>query len=222
LVAKPLAAQTAEAFTTEAKGDGPNKPLTFELKRVDGSHPYLEARGITKETATIFGVGFFPGKGLMSGRIVIPIHNAHGELVTYAGRALDDNADPRYRLPASFNKTLELYNLHRALACDHSIGVVIVEGFFDAMNVHQAGFPAVVSLMGWSLSEAQAGLIVAHFDRAILMLDADAAGQEATPRTAVRLARSLDVRIADVPNGSQPDVLSSNEIKQILERHVKN
>jgi DNA primase len=91
----------------------------------------------------------------MSGRIVIPIHNAEGELVAYSGRALDEATEPRYKLPAGFNKSLELFNLHRALA--HStVMVIVVEGFFDAMKVHQAGFPAVVALMGSSLSDVQA------------------------------------------------------------------
>lgn len=89
-----------------------NKPLTFQLKSVDCSHPYLSERGITKETAEYFGVGFFPGKGSMNGRIVIPIHNQHGKLVAYAGRAID-GSEPRYKLPAGFHKSLELFNLHR-------------------------------------------------------------------------------------------------------------
>src|SRR5260370_268330 len=57
-------------------GEGePNKPLTFELQKIDHAHPYLAERGITKETARTFGVGYFPGKGSMHGRFVVPIHN---------------------------------------------------------------------------------------------------------------------------------------------------
>src|SRR5947209_68500 len=82
---------------SDAAGGGVlvNKPLACTLRDVDASHPYLAERGITRETAERFGVGFFPGKGSMAGRIVIPIHNAEGELVAYAGRALD-GAEPRY------------------------------------------------------------------------------------------------------------------------------
>lgn len=191
-----------------------NKPLPFTLRDINSSHPYLGERGITRETAEHFGVGFFPGKGSMSGRIVFPIHNAEGELVAYAGRALGDD-EPRYKLPAGFNKSLELYNLHRAARCDSRGVVIVVEGFFDAMNVQQAGFPSVVALMGVSLSDVQAEMLCA-FDRVILMLDSDEAGAEAVPKIAAQLARRLLVRIAAVPEGKQPDQLSTEEIRAIL------
>ena len=59
-----------------------------------------------------FGIGYFPGKGSMSGRVVIPIHNERGELVAYAGRAIDQT-EPKYKLPAGFKKSAVLFNLHR-------------------------------------------------------------------------------------------------------------
>src|SRR4051812_19131414 len=70
-------------------GGGKNPALALQLKGVDGGHAYLVGRGISRETAEHFGVGFFSGKGSMSGRVVIPIHNGEGELVAYAGRAVD-------------------------------------------------------------------------------------------------------------------------------------
>src|SRR6185369_3379141 len=78
-----------------------NKPLRFFLRDIDLSHPYLAGRGISQETAFHFGVGGFSGKGSMRGRVVIPIHNGQGELVAYAGRALNGEA-PKYKLPANF------------------------------------------------------------------------------------------------------------------------
>jgi len=86
-------------------------------------------------------------------RVVIPIRNLYGQLVAYAGRALDDRP-PKYKLPAGFRKALELFNLQRALAAGGKT-VIVVEGYFDCMLVHQAGFPWVVALMGCSLSVTQ-------------------------------------------------------------------
>jgi DNA primase len=106
----------------------------------------------------------------MSGRIVIPIHNQHGELVAYAGRAID-GSEPRYKLPAGFHKSLELFNLQRAIGGSNAGGrVVVVEGFFDCMKVSQAGF-ACVALMGSSLSEPKEELLARYFKNACLMLD---------------------------------------------------
>ena len=73
----------------------------------------------------------------MHDRIVIPIHNPEGELVAYAGRSID-GSEPRYKFPAGFHKSLELFNLHRVRG---EVSVVLVEGFFDCMKVTQAGFP---------------------------------------------------------------------------------
>ena len=114
-----------------------NKPLTFNLQNIDHHHPYLKERGVTEEIAQKFGVGFFPGKGSMHDRIVIPIHNPKGELVAYAGRSID-GSEPRYKFPAGFHKSMELYNVHRVR---DEVSVVLVEGFFDCMKVTQAGFP---------------------------------------------------------------------------------
>src|SRR3989442_1687616 len=60
----------------------PRLHLTLVL---DYSHPYLGKRGLTQETIETFDVGHC-SHGLMAGRIVIPIQNAKGELVAYAGR----------------------------------------------------------------------------------------------------------------------------------------
>jgi DNA primase len=58
-------------------------------------HPYLERRGISRQTAALFGVGYYAGRGFLQGRMVFPIHNAEGERIAYAGRSLD-GSEPRY------------------------------------------------------------------------------------------------------------------------------
>jgi DNA primase len=191
-----------------------NTPLGFELKGI-AYHPYLESRGITKETAETFGVGFFPGKGSMAGRVVIPIHNETGELIAYAGRAID-NTEPKYRFPPGFSKSHALFNLNRVLKLPAPRRVIVVEGFFDAMKVHQAGFPAVVALMGCTLSDVQAALLVTHCEAATLMLDGDETGQEATTRISAQLIHNIYVKVAPLSGGNQPDQLSSEEIKTLL------
>src|SRR5260370_34664768 len=115
----------------------------------------------------------------MSGRVVVPIYNDRGELVAYAGRSIDAT-EPKYKLPAGFKKSAELFNLHRVLGLpQESRGRVIVcEGFFDCMKVHQACLPAVIGLMGSSLSDAQEKFLQ-KFAQVILLLDGDEAGREA-------------------------------------------
>jgi DNA primase len=196
--------------------DAENKPLGFTLRNIDHSHPYLTARGITRATAEYFGVGFFGGKGSMHGRIVIPIHNRRAELVAYAGRSIDES-EPKYKLPAGFLKARELFNQHRVLS-DSSANdthVMVVEGFFDCMKIHQTGYPRVVALMGSSLSDTQEK-VLAGFSRLVLMLDSDEAGRGATAEIAGRLMSKAFVRVINLPDGMQPDQLSSEDIRAIL------
>jgi DNA primase len=198
-----------------------NKPLSFALTGIDHAHPYLRQRGIKEATAKDFGVGYFSGKGSMSGRLVIPICNDKGELVAYAGRSLD-GSEPKYKLPSGFHKGLVLFNYHRVLKeVGARTAIVLVEGFFDCMKIVQAGFPAV-ALMGSSLSEAQEELITGDFERVILMLDGDEAGRSGADTIAARLYRKMFVRIVEVGEGRQPDQLSSDEIKKTLGSLFKN
>jgi 5S rRNA maturation endonuclease (ribonuclease M5) len=189
--------------------------LPFAL-RLSGWHQYLEQRGVDPQTAEQFGVGYYTGGGFLKGRIVFPIHNAGGELVAYAGRAVN-GGEPRYLFPGGFRKSQVIFNFHRALAGAKASAaqVIVVEGFFDCLKVHQAGYPNVVALMGTSLSQLQWKLLETRFREVILMLDGDAAGQRATQALSSRWPA---VCVARMPAGCQPDQLSPGEIQGILGR----
>ena len=196
----------------EPRDELTNKPLAFELRGIDPVHPYLAARGISRETLDLFGAGFFPGKGSMAGRVVIPIHSEKGELVAYVGRAID-GSEPKYKFPAGFHKSLVLYNLGQAVRENSAGAVAVVEGFFDCMKVQQAGHPCA-ALMGSSLSEDQEEILCRNFRKVLLMFDGDEAGRACTEDCLRRLSRRLWVRVADVPEGRQPDQLTDEEISQ--------
>jgi DNA primase len=149
----------------------------------------------------------------MHGRCVIPIHNLKGELVAYAGRAID-GSEPRYKFPAGFHKSLELFNLHRAQG---ELSIVVVEGFFDCMHVAQAGFPCV-ALMGSTMSKAQEDLLAEQFGHVVVMLDGDEVGRKAMAEIIDRLQRVVyRVDAIDLPDGVQPDGLSSDELSRLLD-----
>jgi DNA primase len=204
----------------------PNPPLKFRLEKLQRDHPYLtETRALTQETIIDFGLGYFSGeKGLMVGRIVIPISNVKGEVVAYAGRWPGDPPDketPKYKLPSGFKKGLELFNLDRALKEPADKPLVIVEGFFDAIKLHQFGFRKVVALMGSTMSLPQEELIRQHASlshRVIVMLDEDEAGRAGRDEVACRLCKFCFVKVHQFPeSGAQPEHLSAEELAETIE-----
>jgi DNA primase len=197
----------------------PNKPLKFRLDKLERSHPYLTERGLTLETIIDFGVGYC-AKGMMAERIAIPINNPEGNVVAYAGRfpGEPDEGTPKYKLPQGFRKSLELFNLDRA--SKEPGPLVIVEGFFGCMKLHQHGCRKVIALMGSTMSAMQEKLIRLHTNgqsRVIVMLDEDEAGKAGREDIAVRLAKFCFVKthVFDQP-GAQPDQLSAEGVVEIL------
>ena len=217
----PEPKKTARKQTPAEDASKPNKSLEFRLEKLERSHPYLIDRGLTSETLVDFGAGFC-AKGMMAGRIAIPIHNPNGEVVAYAGRLVSEPTDdhPKYKLPPGFRKSLELFNIDRASRESPECPLVIVEGFFDCMKLHQHGHRRTVALMGSTMSSAQEELIHEHTDangRIILMLDEDEAGQTGREDIAARLSRFCFVKAHVFPkSGMQPEDLSAEELQEIV------
>ena len=206
--------QRASKGSPGSRGSDRPHPLSFSLRL--GWHPYLEERAVDPATAAWFGVGYYAGGGFLRHRIVFPIHDQEGQLVAYAGRSLDDG-EPRYLFPPGFHKSQVVFNLHRAV-WESTRWALVVEGFFDCLRVHQAGYRNVVALLGVSLSEAQEKLLRERFPHLVLMLDGDEAGQRASQQLAKRLQARVSLSIVKVPSGRQPDQLSSEEIGRIVSR----
>jgi DNA primase len=195
------------------------------LENLDRNHPYLtEERGLTKETIIDFGVGYFTSKkGIMVNRVVIPIHNEKGELMAYAGRWTGEPPDKeteKYKLPPGFWKTLEIFNIDRAIKEDADKPLIIVEGFFGCMRIHQLGYRKVIALMGSTIDDAQVEIIRKHTNshsHVIIMLDEDEAGQAGREDIACRLAKFCFVKVHqfDEPD-MQPENLSEEELHSIL------
>ena len=196
-------------------------PLKFKLTGIDYSHPYLAERGIAEKTAIEFGVGFYAGPGLMHGRLVIPIHNASGELIAYSGRSVDHHTQPRYRVPPGFPKSEIVFNMHRAAAEAYN-SVVVVEGFFDCMKVHQAGIRSVVALMGSALYEPQRQILLKRFRHTILLLDGDSTGRKASQVIAHRLQPHCSVQVIRLAESLQPDQMTAEDIREVLQRFAND
>jgi DNA primase len=203
------------------RGIQDNPTLTFELKNLDTEHPYLKQRGVSTEAVEHFGLGYC-SRGLMKGRIAIPIHNERGELVAYAGRWPGDPPEDieKYLLPPNFRKSLEMFNLNGIgeSVSDHKL--ILVEGFFSVFQLWQFGFPNAVALMGSYLSERQRELLVDTLGsegKVILLQDNDEAGRQCEAQCLEELTQYLYVKVVRLPEGTnQPDNLTDSQLRQLL------
>jgi DNA primase len=154
-------------------------------------------------------------------RLVIPIRDERGRTIGFGARALNPEDNPKYlNSPQTplFDKSRTLFGLDAAKdAIRDSETVVVVEGYMDAIQAHQAGFTNVVAQMGTALTEIQIKQLARSAKHIILALDADAAGQSATRRS-LEVARealqadysgrlSVDIRILQIPDAKDPDDL---------------
>lgn len=153
-------------------------------------------------------------------RLMIPIRDERGRTVGFGARALASEDNPKYlNSPQSpiFDKSKLLFALNFAApTIRESETVVIVEGYLDAIQAHQAGYTSVVAQMGTALTEPQIKLVAPRWaNKVVLALDSDAAGQNATRRS-LEVAREtlqadyagrlgVDFRVLNVPGAKDPD-----------------
>jgi DNA primase len=174
-VAAPASAEASVA-------DGHNKPLAFALKDVNPAHPMIQERGISIGTAERFGVGFFPGKGSMAGRIVFPLHE-NGNLVGYAGRTTlpVSDSNPKWL----FGKGLKKRFLYGLGPVDPAKPVILCESLWGPLWFYEHGSQAL-SLMGSEMTEEQERCLD-PYPVITVALDNDAAGRERAVRIRERL-----------------------------------
>ncbi len=153
-------------------------------------------------------------------RLIIPIRDERGRVIGFGGRAMDANDNAKYiNSPQSaiFDKSRLLYGLDMGKSAIRDGGaVVIVEGYMDVIQAHQAGYLNVVAQMGTAMTEPQIRLVAPRYaKRIVLALDADEAGQTAARRS-LEVARqtlsrdyagklSVDIAILQIPAGKDPD-----------------
>ncbi|MBL8160682.1 MAG: DNA primase [Anaerolineae bacterium] len=154
-------------------------------------------------------------------RLMIPIRDERGRVIGFGARALAAEDNPKYlNSPQTplFDKSKTLFGLDVAKSTiRESETAVIVEGYMDAIQAHQAGFRNVVAQMGTAMTETQIRLLSRMARKVILALDSDAAGQNATRRS-LETARAtlqadyaghlqLDMRVLHIPGAKDPDEL---------------
>ena len=150
------------------------------------------------------------------GRLMFPVCDMRGRVLGFGARKLGTARGPKYVNSPSgaiYCKSELLYGAHHARAIAAKTGIVIVvEGYIDALAMHQAGIVNTVALMGTSITEQQIARLKQLAPTVVLMLDGDDAGAAAILRAGV-LARplGLEVLVATLPADTDPADLLQRE-----------
>lgn len=146
-------------------------------------------------------------------RIMFPICDAHGRIIGFTGRILEQAADEKtgkyVNTPETplFHKGNIVYGLNLAKQAIKTSGyVVLVEGQMDVIACHGAGMSNVVACSGTALTMEQLKLLHRYTDELRMAFDADAAGAAASERSiALALAEGFSVKIIRIPEGGGKD-----------------
>jgi len=143
--------------------------LHSDLTNNNAAKTYLVSRSISKESAQYFNLGYSPAMNM----VVTPVHSPDGLPIGIVGRSIEGKT---FKNSTNLPKSKTLFNIHRAKKIGDQ--VIVCESNFDAIRIHQAGFPNVVATLGGFLSNDQQNLLNRYFNKIIIMTDADEAGRE--------------------------------------------
>jgi DNA primase len=199
---RSLSEETARAFIV---GLAPAQPgmLANALKRRGLLEGAIKAGLIRRDGAGL--------RDLFIGRLMFPIRDAQGRVVAFGGRVLDERL-PKYINSSEspvYSKARNLYGLYEARqALGRADRAIVVEGYFDAIAVSQAGFKEVVASLGTSLTVDQLRVLARYTRNVIACFDGDEAGRKASMRALeVFLGAGLLGRGIFIPSGFDPDTL---------------
>ncbi|HID32810.1 MAG TPA: DNA primase [bacterium (Candidatus Stahlbacteria)] len=187
----------------------------------------LERKGYRREDLIRGGLIVGTHREIFRNRVIFPIRNPSGRIIAFGGRAIDDKTEPKYlNSPETpiFKKRATLFGLDAARrSIIDKQEVMIVEGYFDLLTLHQHGYHNVVAPLGTALTEEH-GLILSRYGKkAIIVFDADPSGIRAAIRSISQLLSNMDVRVVELPPGSDPDSLvheDPSRFNQFLDRAV--
>ena len=156
-------------------------------------------------------------------RLMFPIIDVRGNVIGFGGRVMDDSTPKYLNSPETviFNKRKNLFALNLAKKTKLPY-LILVEGYMDAVALHQYGFDCAVASLGTSLTEDHAALLTRYTEQVMLIYDGDEAGQRATRRAIPMLEKAgLRVKVLRMKGAKDPDEFlkkfGADQFKLLLE-----
>lgn len=166
------------------------------------------------------------------GRLMIPIMDERGRVIGFGARSIPgideghENSPKYINSPDTniYHKGENLYGINLAKEfIRKEDAVIVVEGYFDLISLHQAGIKNVLANQGTALSPRQARLLAKYSNskRIYLCFDSDEAGENARDRAFELISQSLDkydyeVRVLFIPDGKDADDFIQNNSNEVF------
>lgn len=130
---------------------------------------YFNGRGINNESIDYFYLGYSQKQGM----VTVPLHSPTGIPVGIIGRSIEGK---RFKNSDNLPRSLTMFNLHRAKKASPTI--IVCESSFDAIRIHQSGYPNVVATLGGGISKQNVHNLNKYSSSLIIATDADEAGRK--------------------------------------------
>ncbi|MBI2885287.1 MAG: DNA primase [Candidatus Omnitrophica bacterium] len=232
MLAHPAMGRAARAYL-DARGVAAATRQAYRLGCAPGGWQHLvdaaRRRGIGPDQLETAGLALSGPRGFRDrfrDRLLFPIQDARGRVLSFGGRSLADQ-EPKYlngpETPL-YHKGQGLFGIAQAKdAIARAKCAVIVEGYFDCVVLWQEGVQHVVSPLGVALTPEQARLLARYADRAVLAFDPDTAGETASLRGIdVLVEAGFHVQVAQLPPGVDPDEFVRAYGREAMEQLLAN
>lgn len=221
----------------------PLAEVEYEKRAVDwtGSVPfgpgeYILDRGFDPHVLNAFDVCY----DSISGRPCLTVRTRDGALVGFKGRAWHDQQWPKYMVLGDTERTLaergEVYGFRPYEASEHVFGaniarpldgrLIVCEGEFNVVSMHQKGLPHTVGPSGSTLSDVQVEMICAMCDEVVLLFDTDSGTITSYTTAQIKILKAIEafdkhIRVRVCPDHEgDPAVMSANDLRSLVDSSI--
>lgn len=191
------------ARITEWKNKKELKPISipYDLRELPSGYRELSKRAIDHYALSLTDHGVF-----------IPHFSLEGRIIGYSIRR-PDGLHPKYLNSVGFPRGVPYGTYQNKEEIIKRGFAIVVEGQFDAITLWDRGYPNVVSLMGSSMQEQQAHLLLSLTTRLLLLFDGDKPGRIGAANVDRRWGSCFSTHVELLPNGIDPaDWCLSNDM----------
>ena len=237
LAAKHFVANLSQEEATAARTYAANRGLSREIITTYGIGfakeswsdltSFLNQNGFQNDEIVTAGLAVRNEKGRVydkfRNRLMFPIIDVRGNVIAFGGRALGDDAAKYMNSPETpvFHKGDHVFGLNVAKAYGAKDGLILVEGYMDAVSLHVYGFPNAVAGLGTALTDGQASLLKRYAACVYVCYDSDDAGQKAADKAIdILTAAGVKIKVLSYSGVKDPDELLKTKgiesFKQLL------